>query len=202
MLLSLCIKKDFNLRSCQAGTKLVLKNLKVKFYLFLEFPQVLSGFPRSLGKLLINYILESLSCFFYPTSPELIIRTSRSRSNGDCSVGIEVISGFLVRLRAPTPKDQWFGTDEYDNFIISPHPSNKPRCICLQHFLSWQFQFAMWKMELFLYVLQSGCAQNSKTVLDPVITGCLVWQMQLLKFNKFSAKGKYLSSNFLKKIKK
>lgn len=71
MLFSLCIKKDFNLGSCQAGTKLVSKNLKVKFYFSFEVLKVHSGFPRSPGKLLTNYMLAALWCFSNPSFQSL-----------------------------------------------------------------------------------------------------------------------------------
>lgn len=59
----------------------------------------------------------------------------------------------------------------------------------------------LWKTELFLNASQSGCAQNTKTVFSPGSTRCLM-TTPLLKFSKFSAKEKHLSSNFYKRRKK
>lgn len=67
--------------------------------------------------------------------------------------------------------------------------------------LTSTISYLLWKTELFLNASQSGRAQNTKTVFNSGSTRCLV-TTPLLKFSKFSAKEKHLSSNFYKRKKK
>lgn len=202
MLFSLCIKKDSNHGSCQAGTKLVLQNLKVKFYFSFEVLKVHSGFPRLPGKLLINYMLAASWCFSKPSFPELIIQSSRSRRNGDGNIGIVLIPvmkilyfGLSTYPKRPITWDWWIWAYPNNNFTIFPHPSNIPWCVCLQCSLSDNFSLWCGKRSCSHSTPLSGYAQNSQAAFDPVSTGCLVRWMQILKLSKFSTKGKSLRIN-------